>query len=349
MSWRSARRILEAFCVAALGLSGTEALAQDVASFYSGNTVKIVVGGSPGATPDTFSRMIAPYLSKNLPGNPNVIVENKPGAGSVLASNLVYRVEPRDGTVANLFIEANLMLQGLGLGKNFEFDAAKFNWLGSGLTNTVACAWRRDKGVNDLNALLASADPGVIGSIGAGSSGHTVTKFMVDVLGGHMRIVEGYTGNARLVLAAESGEIDGYCAPFTSFLSGGRYLIEGESSILRLIGLFGAGRPAHPLAEGLPMIQDAAVTDEQKQIAELLGKSLALSASIWVSPEVPEERVLALRDAFAAALANPELIAEAARHDLIITPSSAENTSRIAHDLLNPPDAVKPQLTPLFE
>jgi tripartite-type tricarboxylate transporter receptor subunit TctC len=188
-----------------------------VADFYRGKTIRLVLGLPAGTGADTGHRLIAKYMTRYLPGNPRIIVENKPGAGGILATNLVYNVEPQDGTVISAFVESNVLQQALGA-PGIEFDAGKLQWLGSAVKTTGACLARTDTGITSIQDTIAGPEV-IIGVSAPGGTTHDVAAVLKAALGANFRLVMGYDGSPRLILATESKEVEGFCVSLRSMLS----------------------------------------------------------------------------------------------------------------------------------
>lgn len=344
-----AHGVLACCAYALLGTTGpANADEASVADFYKGKTVKIVVPAPAGSTPDTISRMLAPKLAKFIPGNPIVIIDNKPGAASVLATNLVYNVEPKDGTVIGAFIESLLLQQAIGFNESFQFDANNFNWLGSGVPSIAACGVSTTLGISSLQDLAASKEPVVWGTIGPGSSGHTASVVLRDALGVNFKFVSGYDGPGRIILSFESGEVDGFCATFTNFMTIARHLIEGPNPKMKLLVIFGNNPLENDLVKGIPNITDQETDAVYAQLIDLLTASQDVGGSFWVSPEVPKDRVDALRNAMESAFFDPDVATQAAKIDYPFDPKGWEKTTELANRALNPPPSLVPMLREMY-
>lgn len=213
-----------------------------VADFYTGKTVRIVVGFAPGAAFDLFSRLLAKQIGRYLPGNPTIIVENRPGAASVLAANTIYNVEPKDGTVIG-HIESNLaLLQAIGA-DGLQLDVTKFNWLGAASKTPSTCAIRTDLGINELPELIGGREI-VVGTTGPGTNTYNPPASMNAALGTRFKLISGYSGLANVVLAFQGKEVDGFCGSL-NFMERQASLFESNEA--KVIAIMGATTPVHPL------------------------------------------------------------------------------------------------------
>src|SRR5581483_4800527 len=196
----------------------TAADAGPASDFYRGKTLRLVVGFAPGGGYDIWARLLAKHLGRHIPGNPAVIVENKPGAGSMLAANLVYNSEPKDGTVVVTF-NSQMVLQQLLSQPGLEFDARRFQWLGSASSGQNACMVRRELGITDARQLIGPGGREVVMGGEAPGSGITDTPAVMNAaLGTRFKIIYGYEGASKVQLAVESGEVDGFCLTWDSVL-----------------------------------------------------------------------------------------------------------------------------------
>jgi tripartite-type tricarboxylate transporter receptor subunit TctC len=178
--------------------------------FYKGKTITFVVGFSAGGGFDTYTRLIARHFAKHIPGNPTVVVENKTGAGSLIAANYIYNQAPHDGTVIGNWIGPLVLQQVLG-NKAAKFDGRKFGWLGVPTPDSGVCALTKASGIKTMDDWFKSKRPIKIGGTAPGSTTDDVPNLLQAALGLPMKLVEGYKGTAKIRLAAESGEIDGGC------------------------------------------------------------------------------------------------------------------------------------------
>lgn len=312
---------------------------QAVADFYRGKVVRIMVGASPGGGFDLQSRLLANHLSRHIPGNPTVIVENKPGAGTLLVANTVYNSEAKDGTVMGSFNEALVLEQAIGA-ESIQFDARRYNWIGSANQDVGACMTRTDIGVSSVQDLLGGREF-KMGSPGAGV-GENTPKLLNAALGTNFTLIRGYNDSANVRLAIQRKEIDGYCTSLSTLLARERQEIEGTDATLKVFLVTGDKSPDHPLLAGVPAAESLARTPEARALLRAGTAPGRISKPFAVAPEVPRDRVEALRKAVADAYADPELRAESARTNLEIEPSTGEEVTRVVTELLNtPPDILE--------
>jgi tripartite-type tricarboxylate transporter receptor subunit TctC len=319
-----------------------------VTDFYAGKTVRIVVGLGAGGGYDLTSRLIAKYLPKYLPGNPTVIVENRPGAGSALAANSIYATEPKDGTVIGNISPTLVLRQALGQA-GVEYDASKLQWLGSTAKDFTACLVRSDTGITSIQDTINGKEI-VLATLGPGDNSQDVPAVLNATLGTNFKLVSGYDGTSKFRLAVESKEADGFCITFISaILVGDSPWLEGSDPFARLIVAVTDQLPDHPFLRGVPTAQSLAKTEDAKTLLRAVDAAQIINKPYFVAPGVPTDRVAALRKALANTYADPEFKEDAAKAKFDINPSSAEEVERVVQGVLNTPAPLLTQLGQLLK
>jgi hypothetical protein len=319
--------------------SGQRFNEQAVADFYRGKTIRILVGFSAAGAFDFYSRLLATHMSQYIPGNPNIIVENRPGAGSALAANLVYAVEPKDGTVIGSFNEFLVLQQLLGA-EGIQFDAARFNWLGSSVDTTSTCLVRSDVGVNSIHEALGGRELNM-GATSPGTPTYDTPAVMNTSLGTRFRMVSGYEGIAQINLALEAREIDGYCVSLDAIQIVARRLVEAEPPGLKILSVMGTQAPDHPYVRGVPATEPLARGEREKMLLRAVHAPSRISKPFAVAPEVPLDRVEALRRAMVAVYNDPAFVEEARAANQERSPSDGARVAAVVEELLRTPaDAV---------
>ncbi len=327
--------------IAVLGAGLLPAQAQD--DFYKGKTVRILVGFPPGGGYDTYSRAIGRHLAKHIPGKPAVIVENMPGAASLVVANHAYRVLKPDGlTIVNF--QANQVLGQLLGREGVEFDARKFVWVGSPVRESAVCALTKASGVTNMQQWMAARAPVKLGSTGLGIS-YDTGRLLQTALGLPIQIVRGYKGTAEIRLAAESGEIAGGCWLWESIKSTWRKGLEaGEVNVV--VQLTPKALPDLP---GVPLALDLAKTDEGRDLIRVgIIVPTTIARLYALPPATPPERVKTLRAAFLATLRDPEFQAEAQQAKFDVDPIPADELERLVADLFKVPPPVVAKLKELL-
>ena len=295
----------------------TVANAQATDEFFKGKTIRFVLGAAPGQDYDVWARFLARHLPRHIPGNPTFVVQNMPGAGHLLATNWLYNVAPRDGTVWGS-VSRNIPSVGLQQTANVRFDPLKFNWLGSPeLTNRGCFAMTRNPRVKAAPDLFEHEF--VVGGTGAGSTVTETPKLLRGLLGMKIRVVEGYVKPQDVQFAMENGEVDGMCSTVQSFRNFRPDWVKSGTARV----LFTLERDVVPWT-GAPTIYQFTKTDEQRRTLEYFSSSIEYGRPLLLPPEVPAERVRMLRRAFEATVNDPLFRAEAQKLGLEITLRTGE-------------------------
>jgi tripartite-type tricarboxylate transporter receptor subunit TctC len=323
---------------AALCLAPAGAFAQGAADFYRGKQIRLISGHPVGGDYDVGARFLAKHLSRHIPGQPAVVVQNMPAAASVAAANFVYNQAPRDGTVIGSF-SRNFASQALMGQPNIEADPRRFYWLGGySLPSRVCVNWHTApvQSVEDLFTREL-----IIAGGGATSSLSIVPTVINHVLGTKFRVIEGYKGIRDAAIAIERGEVQGVCMSYAQF-NDYQYLIrEGKLRIL----LHAEETPVPGMPPEVPSIYKFAKTDEQRLFLRFVFSSVEFGRPYVFPPEVPPDRVALMRQAFADAAKDPQMLAEAEKANVDMTyivpgrlEELIENLYRTPPDLI---DAVK--------
>jgi tripartite-type tricarboxylate transporter receptor subunit TctC len=332
---RRFRGINRRAAIAALALVTTStAHAQTAPDFYKGKQIQLIVGYEPGNDYDLGARMLAKFLTRHLPGQPTIIVQNMPQAAGVVAANSLYVRAPRDGTVMTS-ISRNFVNQAVMRQSNIEADPRRFIWLGATSFPGRVCVASTVAKVKTAADLFSQEL--VVGSVGAGSSTSIVPTVLNRVLGTKFRLIEGYRGAQDIILAMERGEVDGACASLGQFRMHDRLFRDGKMRfILR------AEEAAMPEIPDVPSIFDHAKSTEQRQLMRFVFSSTEFGRPYVFPPDVPAERVEIMRSAFAEAAQDPELVNEAARIKLDMTYRPPDHLERlVGHLYETPPEQIE--------
>ena len=302
-------RNLSASLVLALALATTiraPASAQTVADFYAGKTIQVLIGFSPGGGYDLYGRVIARHMGRHIPGNPKLVPQNMPGAGSLKAVNYLYGVAPKDGTALAHFAPGVLFEPLLGHAEGAQFDATKFTWLGSASREASVCAFIASAGIKSWADMRSK--PTIIGASGGGAESDVFPTVLRNMFHLPLKIVTGYPGGTEITLAMERHEVDGRCGwSWTSLLSRSKALLDSHQlDVVLQIAL----QKTKDLPD-VPLIVDVTDNAEQKAALKLIVARQSIARPFAAPPGIPAERARALREAFAATLADPEFIAEA--------------------------------------
>ena len=274
----------------------------DEAGFYKGKTVRLVVGAPPGGGFDTYTRVIARSITRHIPGNPRIIVQNMPGASFAISMNYLYNIAKRDGSVIAGTNSGLVMKQIVGV-KGFKFDINKFGWLGSAGKATPTCMVMTRTGVTDLNGLRKAPKPVNFGS--AGTLTREAPLILRDFVGANINVVEGYQGTSQIRAAIQRKEVDGYCSSWESVRVRAQDLLKGKGGD-RLVPVITSGDKTEPVLKNLPEFASSIKNDEDRSAFEAWLGPYKFFRSYVAPPNLPKERLQALQTAFRNTLDDPE-------------------------------------------
>jgi tripartite-type tricarboxylate transporter receptor subunit TctC len=315
------------------------ALAQDsVAQFYKGRQITVIVGSSAGGGYDIYARLLARHMPKYIPGNPSIIVSNMPGAGSNAAGAQIYHVAPKDGTFSgapqNSAIMDALFDATLGNARRLRHDATKLIHIGSATTDHYVCIARSDAPIKTFQQALTQEF--LIGASQPGTSTRDYPAMLNNTTGAKIKQVSGYPGTREITLAIEKNEVHGLCGFSWSSLQAQKPDWIKSGFIRVIVQEHDKGNPEINKM-GVPLAVDFATSPENRKIMELIYSSETFGRPYLTAPDVPAERVAALRKAFLETMADKELLADAQRIGLSIDPISGEDLQRLAADIFATP------------
>ncbi len=327
------KSIALAAAVLMAGGLASNASAQSVAKFYKGKKIRMVVGSTAGGGYGTYARVLGNYMTNYIPGKPRILVQFRPGAGSVVATNWLYNVGPRDGTAMASIQRAIPMLPLLGQ-RGPKYDALKFNWIGS-LNNEVSiCVAWAATGVKTIQDVMKKEL--IIGGAGPNDT-EQFPSALNNILGTKFKIISGYSGTG-ITLAMERGEVYGRCGwSWTSFNNQRpTWLKEKKVNILIQLTLKGL-----PEIGNVPVVIDLAKNPKDKAVLELIFARQALGRPYVMPPDVPADRLAAVRKAFMATARDPKFVAQMKKLRFNVSPVSGEEMQNIIIKIYKtPPDIV---------
>ena len=322
----------------ALAVSSTPAArADEIADFYKGKVVTIMVGTAPGGGFDTVARVFAQNLNRHIPGNPSVVVQNLPGGGGLKAAVTLYNNSPKDGTALGEF-SANIILEPLYGNAQATYDSSKFEWIGSMDVDVQACGvWRgAGVGIKTLDDVIRSPKSLAFGSTAPSGGTSLYPLFVKNALGAPIKVINGYNTTKEVLLAMARGELDGLCG-----ITQATSVEDLQSGDIDLFMHIGMDRKVPVYGNATP-ISEAIKTPELRKIAELVFNPNLMSRPLAAPPGVPKARVAALRRAFEDNMRDPDTIALGARANMHLTPMSGdEMQTMIAGFMATPPELVK--------
>ena len=315
--------------------------AQD--NFYQGKTIRIVVGSAPGGGYDLWPRFMARYFSQYIPGKPEIIIQNMPGAGSLVAANYIYNVAKPDGLTLGAVIPAIYFDQLVGR-KEVQFDWSRFSWIGSPEQNDILHFVRADTPYRTIEELRNAKEPPRCGSSGTGTTGHYFPRLLEEVFGVKSIIVGGYQGGSQIDVAVERGEVVCWSPVVATFVGREPYVSWGKKGFVRVVVQTGKKRDAR--LGDVPTIwelMDRYKTPEaSRKLVQVVITGVALGRPILSSPGIPAQRLNTLRQAYAKALTDPELLKEAAKRRWEINPLTGEELESLAKQVIvQPPQVVE--------
>jgi tripartite-type tricarboxylate transporter receptor subunit TctC len=333
----SARQTLFAFMAAAAMASTAHADA--VSDFYAGKEIAIQVGFGAGGGYDTTTRLFARHFGKHIPGNPSVIVQNVPGAGSMKAANAIFNVAPKDGTALGVF-GSSTVLEPLFGNKAAAYDPRQFEWIGSLHRDIASCGvWKgAGQGIKDLPGLLKAKRTVTFGSTSPTAITSQHPLFLKNMLGANLKVIYGYKGTKDVSLAMMRGEVDGSCGMFESSVRSA-YDAHIKAGELKIIVQFGRDR-AIPYFGDATRMYTMLTTDEQRKIADVIFRQTELARPLAAPPGTPKERIAALRKAMLATLRDAAMAADAERLQVDFDPIPGDETAKMFAGFYDTPPAL---------
>ena len=332
---RSAAAMLAAFVLALCALA--PALAQEE-DFYRGKTITVVIPIGPGGAYDAYARIISRHLGKHIPGNPNIIARNMPGAGGVIASNYLYNVAPQDGTALAIIISSFAHEQ-LFDNPQIKYDARNFLAVGRLLdTTSVLFMWHASP-IKTLRDLYTK--PSTFGITSVNDVPAYRIKAMNRFLGTHIKLISGYPSARDFVLASERGEIDGGASTYIGLSQLFSSYIKEKK--LNILVQFAPTRDAD--LPDVPALLELTNDPDTRQIFHHLVDNDEIGRSLFTTPHVPSARLGLLRSAFQKMMVDPDFRAEAKQLRLPLAPKSGEEMQKIVAEALDISPAVKAKIT----
>jgi tripartite-type tricarboxylate transporter receptor subunit TctC len=330
-------RLTSASALAALILlAPAKSVAQgEVAAFYSGKTVRLIVGYPSGSTFDTYSRALSRHMRRHIPGQPNIIVQNMPGAGSLTATNYMAHVAPKDGLAIGMSNPVNTV-EPLLNPQHARFDPRKFSWIGSMNSEINTCAFWGNK-VSSAQDL--SHKQVVVGTTGPAAGSTLFAQVLAGTMRYNFKMVPGYPGLNEVQLAALQGEVDGHCGLLVSSLKTD-YWDEYKKGTIKIPLQMGVDK--HPDIADVPNVFDLVKSEEDRQVLLLSFGPWKYGRPVFAPEGIPADRLSALRAAFAATMKDPEFLSDAQKIRLEIQPVGHEEVgSLLAKIYATPADVVE--------
>lgn len=319
-----------------------DAGAQAQAPFYQGKTLSIIVGSKAGDVYDLYPRLLAEYWTKNIPGNPNIIIQNVAGAASLIAANQVYNIAKPDGlTLAALF--PALYFDQLVKKPEVKYDWAKWNWIGSPVTSNHLLYMRADTPYKTIEDVRKATTAPKCGATGVASTGYYMPKLLDEVVGTKFDIVSGYIAGQDIDLAVERGELQCRAFTITAYFAREPFITWRKKNFVNILFQTGSKRDAR--LKDTPTIYELMDTYKTNEAGRRLAKVILAGGDfgrpLVAPPGVPADRIKILRDSFDKTINDPALMAEAEKRRLEIDPTKWDEMESLAKEVMaTPPDVV---------
>jgi tripartite-type tricarboxylate transporter receptor subunit TctC len=311
--------------------------------FFKGKTIRLAVGTSAGGAMDDWGRFVAPHLSKQIPGNPDIVVQNMPGAGTVIAANHLYNIAKPDGLTLGLVNPAIYIDQLLGA-KEVKFDWPRFSWIGSPERIDQVLFIRTDVPYKTLDDMRNATDPPRCAALARAGLGYFLPKLLEEGLGVKLHMVLGYGGGGDMNLAMEKGEVQCRAGTVSAYVGREPTRTWIQKGFVRALAQSGAKR--YPKLPDVPTVYELMekykTPDATKRLAKVLLSSGDLGRPFIGPPGMPPDRVKVLREAFTKTMSDPELLADAQKRKWDLDPLSGEELEALAKDIMvQPPEVIE--------
>lgn len=310
----------------------------------AGKSVHMIIGFGPGGGYDLWGRVVARHIGKHLPGNPSVVPQNMPGAGSYNATNYIYNIAPKDGTVMGI-IARDAALGPITGASGARFDPLKLTWLGTPTTETNVCIAMNTPKVKVKTVKDLFTTQLIVGDTGVGTGTHSYPKALNGLLGMKFKLIGGFPSSSNVFLAMERGEVDGICESYDSVV--GKRPTWISQHVVNVV--FQGGTEPNPELKGVPFVLDFAKTPEDKQALEFLYAGQGIGRPFIAPPGMSAEVVKMVRDAFSATMKDPEFIADAKKQKLDVEPKNGEQLESLIKRIYATPKSVVSKVAELIK
>jgi tripartite-type tricarboxylate transporter receptor subunit TctC len=343
------QRILTIAFILALMLMTAPRATDAQEPFFKGKQIRIVVGLSSGGGYDRAARLLTRYIGKYIPGNPDLVVQNMPGAGSVTAANYVWGVAKPDGLTL-LAPHNNFYLSQLSGQKEVQFDLPKFQWIGSLENDDMMLFARADAPFKSMSEIVRSSELPKCGSTGVGSSDYVMSKILEETIGAKVQHVTGYPGSSEIAIAMERGEVQCMGLTISTYYGREPFLTWLKTKFVRFLAQ--SGRQRDPRVADAPTIYELMnefkTPPTKRRVAEAMLQGGEWARPLMAPPATPSDRVNTLRAAYEQAAKDPELLAEAKKMRIEVTALRGEKLQAMAKEVMSQPPEVIAQIRKLF-
>jgi len=312
------------------------------AEFYKGKAIRLVVGNSSGGAQDDWARFVALYLGKHIPGSPDIVVQNMPGAGTIIAANHIYNIAKPDGLTLGLINPAIYIDQLLGA-KEVKFDWPKFSWIGSPERIDQVLFIRADTAYKTLEDIRKAAEPPRCAALGRSGLGYLLPRILEEGLGIKFHMVVGYGGGGEMNLAIEKGEVHCRAGTVSAYVAREPTRTWAKTGFVRALVQSGATR--YPKLPDVPtvheLLESSKASDATRRLAKVVLSSGDLGRPFIAPPGTPADRIKVLRTAFTKSMSDPQLLADAKKRGWDIDLLSGEELETVAKEIMvQPPEVV---------
>jgi tripartite-type tricarboxylate transporter receptor subunit TctC len=319
-------------------LSSTAAIAAD---FYQGKTIRFIVGFAAGGGYDAYTRMVARYIGRYIPGNPTTVVENMDGAGSLIAAHHIYSKITPDGLTVGIWNSFNVFNNAMG-DPGVKIDGRKIEWIGTPGKDSPACAIMAFTGLKTIDDILKSGKPLRMGAVRGGNTAH-LPEMLNRWAGAKFQIIPGYTGTSKIRIAMQSKELDGACWTWDSMRSTARAMLDAKGDD-RMIPVIISDRWEDPEVRNVPLFTEVFSDEDNRRAFNTWNAANQFSRPFTLPPGTPKDRVKLLRNAFKATLQDNDFVADAKKSNLTVEHVSGEEAEKLVAQIYSMPPQVKKRL-----
>lgn len=331
--------IIIAIFALALVLGSASAMADE---FYKGKTIRFVVGYAAGGGYDTYTRAIARYIPRHIPGHPSTVVENMEGAGSLLSANYLYNRAAPDGLTVAVFNSGMVTQQALG-SRGIQFEARKFGWIGSPVKGFPACMVMGFSGLKTLDDVLRESARLKFAGTRSGASGVDLPNMMNALMGTKIQVISGYKGTSATRLAMQKREADGICSGWESMRVTARAMLDASGDD-KLIPFIIHGKIEDPEVRNLPQFTEVLKGEDNLAAFKAWANQYDFQRPLVLPPNTPKDRLETLRTALQKTLTDSEFLAEAKKSKLLIDNVTGGDVENSVEEILSVKPAVKKKL-----
>jgi tripartite-type tricarboxylate transporter receptor subunit TctC len=310
--------------------------------FYKDKTIRFIVGQAAGGGYDTYTRTIARYIGKYIPGTPTTVVDNMTGAGSLVAANYLYNNAKPDGLTIGNWNSALVFNQAMG-DVNVKFDARKFGWVGAPTKSVPVCLIMGFTGLKTLDEIVKSGKTLRMGGTGPGSHSIDMPLMLNKMVGTKFTIVSGYQGTAQIRIALQRREVDGFCTNWDSVLATQKELLDAKGDE-RMIPFIIHSRIDDPDAKTVTLVSEAVKDETNLRAYRVYMAQMEYSRPLTIAPGTPKDRLETLRRALKATLADSDFLAHANKLKLDVIPVSGEESEKWVSEVLSISPRMKEEL-----